>query len=147
VTLVANQAAAGSNLGPQARHSLDRLGDLAAVLAAHGLATKIVTPAGRLPRLHATNPAVPRLCEDVYAACGPDGSGWFWWPWAERIAPDDDVPAAAAAVAKVLRLDGRALDDIDGPLSRQSSISGSSMLFATPEVQGTPGSGHSTGPR
>jgi len=108
VTVVASQAPPGNDPEPRAQRSIDRLGELAAALAAHGLAARLVTPVGRLPSLHVTNPAVPRLCEDVYAACGPDGGGWFWWPWAERIAPDADVPAAATAVARVLRLDGRA---------------------------------------
>ena len=106
MTVVASQAPSGSYPEPRAQRGCDRLVELAAALTARGLSTRLVTPVGRLPSLHVTNPAAPRLCEDVYAACGPDGSGWFWWPWAERIAPDGDVPAAATAVAKVLRLAG-----------------------------------------
>ncbi len=29
---------------------------------------------------------------------------WFWWPWADRIAPAADVAAAADAIARVLAL-------------------------------------------
>jgi len=31
---------------------------------------------------------------------------WYWWPWADRIAPVDDVAEAAARVASVLRTGG-----------------------------------------
>lgn len=30
--------------------------------------------------------------------------GWFWWSWAERLAPTTEVSAAAGKVAGVLRL-------------------------------------------
>ena len=29
-------------------------------------------------------------------------AGWFWWPWADRIAPVTDVSTAADRVARVL---------------------------------------------
>ena len=32
--------------------------------------------------------------------------GWYWWPWADRIAPAADVADAAARVASVLRVAG-----------------------------------------
>lgn len=35
--------------------------------------------------------------EDIYVA-----DGWFWWSWAERIAPVAAVPTAAGKVATVL---------------------------------------------
>jgi hypothetical protein len=41
------------------------------------------------------------MAEDIMAQ-----AGWFWWPWADRIAPAADVPAAAARVATVLRVAG-----------------------------------------
>jgi len=39
------------------------------------------------------------LAETVMAA-----AEWFWWPWADRIAPAADVAAAADAIARVLAL-------------------------------------------
>ncbi|MGO9080661.1 MAG: hypothetical protein ACLQDY_16715 [Streptosporangiaceae bacterium] len=37
----------------------------------------------------------------VYAQPREDGTWWYWWPWAEPIAP---TPAAAATViVRVLR--------------------------------------------
>jgi hypothetical protein len=36
---------------------------------------------------------------EVYA----DEGGWFWWAWAERIAPADDPLAAAHRVTSALR--------------------------------------------
>jgi len=52
--------------------------------------------------LHVVNPAAPRLAEDVYVGRSQDGLWWFWWPWAERIAPGKEVGTAAAMIAKVL---------------------------------------------
>lgn len=52
---------------------------------------------GRHPHLHVTNRDASQLTEDVYC----DGR-YYWWSWAERIAPVADVTAAAQAVRKVL---------------------------------------------
>jgi hypothetical protein len=81
---------------------LDRLEGLAAELVGRGLVTRLMTPAGRMPSLHVVNPRVAGLSEDIYAGRGQDGLWWFWWPWAERIAPGDDLAAAATLIAKVL---------------------------------------------
>jgi hypothetical protein len=43
------------------------------------------------------NPRVPMRAETIVAQ-----GEWFWWPWADRIGPADDVPAAADRVARVL---------------------------------------------
>ncbi|MGH3067266.1 MAG: hypothetical protein ACRDMI_01615 [Streptosporangiaceae bacterium] len=37
------------------------------------------------------------MSEDV--ACE---AGWFWWPWADRIAPVTDVGTAADTIVRVL---------------------------------------------
>ena len=29
--------------------------------------------------------------------------GWYWWPWAERIAPADDIQKAAALIEASMR--------------------------------------------
>jgi hypothetical protein len=80
----------------------DRLEELAAALAAAGLRTRLMAPAGRLPRLHVVNPAAPALAEDVYAGPGADGVWWYWWSWAERVACADNVAGAAELISRVL---------------------------------------------
>ena len=80
----------------------DRLDQLGPALAARGMAASLVTPAGRVPSLRVVNPAAPALAEDVYAGCCEDGSWWFWWSWAERIAAATDLDQAAARIAHVL---------------------------------------------
>jgi recombinase len=55
-----------------------------------GFSTTLVTEAGRPARWTVID---RRTCTgvDIYA----DNRGWFWWPWAERIAGTDDPLAAA----------------------------------------------------
>ena len=79
-----------------------RLEGLAQALSGHGLRTRVMTPAGRVPSLHVVNPAAAGLAEDVYVGRTQDGRWWYWWPWAERIAPGDDTPRAATLIARVL---------------------------------------------
>lgn len=90
---------------------LDRLEGLAAELARHGLKTRLMTPAGRVPSLHVVNPVAARLAEDVYVGRSQDGMCWFWWPWAERIAPSDDMVGAATLIARVLSAAGQPVAD------------------------------------
>jgi len=63
-----------------------------------GFSTTLVTGAGRPDRLTVID---RRTCagEDIYA----DNRGWFWWPWAERIAGTGDPLAAACRVTAALR--------------------------------------------
>jgi hypothetical protein len=100
VTMVAGSAK--DNQGSMPSLFLDRLEGLAAALASHGLTSTLTSPAGRVPSLHVVNPLASRLAEDVYIGRSQDGACWFWWPWAERIAPGDDLRAAAALIARVL---------------------------------------------
>jgi hypothetical protein len=81
-----------------ANHS--RLEHLAGELSRRGLEVNLVAPHGRVPRLAVTHPAGP--AEDVYAGQCQDGTWWFWWPWAERIADAADPEAAAARIEQVL---------------------------------------------
>jgi hypothetical protein len=81
---------------------LNRLEGLAEVLARHGLRTSLMAPPGRVPSLHVVNPAASALAEDVYAGRGQDGTWWFWWSWAERIAIWDDLDGAADLIKQVL---------------------------------------------
>ena len=102
VTLVAGQAGTDADLTQQPQSFVERLEELAGELGRRGLQTSLMTPAGRVPSLHVVNPAMSRLAEDVYVGRSQDGLWWFWWPWAERIAPGNEVGEAATAIAKVL---------------------------------------------
>lgn len=81
---------------------LSRLDGLAEVLSRHGLRVSLKAPPGRVPSLHVVNPQASVLAEDVYIGRGPDGTWWFWWSWAERIASGDDLDGAAAMIKQVL---------------------------------------------
>jgi hypothetical protein len=84
------------------RECLDRLEGLADALRQHGLAPRLVAPLGRVPSLHVVNPAASALAEDIFAGPCQDGQWWFWWSWAERIAPAADLSGAAARIRHVL---------------------------------------------
>jgi hypothetical protein len=58
---------------------------------------RLITPDGHPPSLAISNPEAVALSETVMA-----DAGWFWWPWADRIAGVADVPAAADLIARVL---------------------------------------------
>ena len=77
---------------------------LAEELKNRGLEAWLMAPPGRVPSVYITNPAARALEENVYANRGKDGLWWFWWSWAERVSPADDLEAAATAVSHVLRL-------------------------------------------
>ncbi len=51
-------------------------------------------------------PATFQLTEFIYASPADDGQPWFWPGWAQRIVPVTDLPGAAAAVDRVLRIIG-----------------------------------------
>jgi hypothetical protein len=84
---------------PEAVTYLDAL---AAELTARGMRA-VVTTAAPTPAVLVTNPRAAVLNERVIAA--PDGNGtwWFWWPWAERIAPAAVTADAAGVIISVLR--------------------------------------------
>ena len=111
MTLVVGQAGSESGttrprpaLRParQSQEYFDRLEGLAAELGKRGLQARLVTPNGRVASLHVINPVMPRLAEEVYVGRSQDGLWWFWWPWAERIARDDELGEAAAIIGRVL---------------------------------------------
>lgn len=74
--------------------ALDQLAD---ELSARGYQARLAAPSERRPSLAVRNTAVPRMAERVMAE-----DGWFWWPWADRIAPVTDIAAAAERVSRVL---------------------------------------------
>ncbi len=71
---------------------------LAAELDGQAYEVTLVTVQGRRPCLSITNRQAVQLTEFIYAASADDGEWWFWFGWAQRIAPVADVAAAAAAV-------------------------------------------------
>ncbi len=82
------------------------LENLAAELDGQTYAVTLVTAAGRRPCLSITNRQAVQLTEFIYAAPADDREQWFWWSWAQRIAPVTDPSGAAAAVDRVLRIIG-----------------------------------------
>ena len=81
---------------------LDHLERLGEELTRRGMRVWLALPPGRVPSLHVVNPEARALEEHVYAGCGSDGTWWFWWSWAERIARTEDLGMAAAAIARAL---------------------------------------------
>jgi len=76
---------------------------LAAGLDGQAYAVSLVTGQGRRPHLHVTNRQATVLSENIYC----DGQ-WYWWGWAERIAPVSELSAAVESVGRVLRALGGA---------------------------------------
>jgi hypothetical protein len=77
---------------------------LAAEVSAHGWAAYLTTPLGRPVRLFVQNPADRVLCSYIMAA--PDattGEWWYWFGWAERIAPAATPAVAAQAIVRALQ--------------------------------------------
>jgi len=80
--------------------NLHRLEHLAGVLRRRGLAASLISVPGRIPRLEVAHPA--GQAEDIYAWHGQDGTWWYWWSWAERIACTADLDGASAKIEQVL---------------------------------------------
>lgn len=74
---------------------LDQLSDL---LRAKGFKTDLITPPNKRPYLHVCNPHAGALAENIVVA-----AGWYWYSWAERIAPMNEVASAAERINTVLR--------------------------------------------
>ena len=70
---------------------------LAAALPSETYATMLTCGSARQPKLCVVNRGLPFLVGDIYAH-----GGWYWWPWAERIARTADPATAAANVAGTL---------------------------------------------
>jgi len=81
--------------GPQLPAELEKL---AAELNGGDYEARVMAVPGRRPYLHVRNRRAGVLNENVYS-----GDGWFWFGWAERIAPISDVAAAAQKIMHVLR--------------------------------------------
>jgi hypothetical protein len=77
---------------------------LAAQLHARGWTAYLSTPAGRLARLFVQDPDDQAECGDVMAALDDlSGEWWYWFGWAERIAPVSTSALAADAVIQGLQ--------------------------------------------
>jgi hypothetical protein len=81
---------------------LESLGD---ELRDRGFAVRLMIPQGGPPSLHVVNPLASALAENILAE-STGGTWWFWWSWAERIAPADDLGDAADRVTRVLAATG-----------------------------------------
>jgi hypothetical protein len=74
--------------------TLEKLG---AELTARGFEARLAVLQGHVPSLAVTNPQALALSETVVAS-----EDWYWWSWAEKIAPVADVSEAAGVIARVL---------------------------------------------
>lgn len=81
---------------------LEGLGD---ELRDRGFAVRLMIPQGGPPSLHVVNPLASALAENILAE-STGGAWWFWWSWAERIAPADDLGDVADRVTRVLAATG-----------------------------------------
>jgi hypothetical protein len=68
-------------------------------LTARGSVARLTIPGGLPSWLAVIGPAATMLAETVMAY-----AEWFWWPWADRIAPPADVATAADVIVRVLAL-------------------------------------------
>ncbi|MGI5162956.1 hypothetical protein ACQEU3_01185 [Spirillospora sp. CA-253888] len=88
---------------------LTALEELGAELARRGRRTMILT-GGPRPRLEVLErpgaapcaPAADSAACAVVCAAGAGGRAWFWWAWADRIAPADQAARAAELVDRAL---------------------------------------------
>jgi hypothetical protein len=73
---------------------------LAAELGGYGYETRLLIPAGHAnekPSLEVINPHARVLTDRVYVERDA-----YWWSWAERLGPVEDLTAASEAVRRVL---------------------------------------------
>jgi hypothetical protein len=77
---------------------------LAAELISRGWVARVTTPPGRPVRLLVEDPGDAAMFSYIAAARDDTrGDWWFWFGWAERIAPAATPGAAAEAIARELR--------------------------------------------
>jgi len=77
---------------------------LAGQVAACGWTAHVRTPPGRLPYLFVQDPENLKTDGDIVAAYdAATGECWFWFAWAERIAPAENPAKAAHVIVRALR--------------------------------------------
>ena len=94
----------GTARAGEAADPIARLDVLAAHLRARGWATYLTTPAGRLASLAVQDPHHRAECGEIIAM--PDsatGDWWYWFSWAQRIAPVHPPAAATEAIIAACR--------------------------------------------
>ncbi len=74
---------------------------LAEALSARGLLASVTRIGDGPSFVEAINPDAPDLAESIFAA-QTSGEWWFWWSWAERIAPATEIEFTAGRIAHVL---------------------------------------------
>ncbi|MEU8272246.1 hypothetical protein AB0B89_34480 [Sphaerisporangium sp. NPDC049002] len=74
---------------------------LGEALQGRGLYVRVGATDGGLPQLIVVSTGVPTLSEVIFAA-QRQGTWWFWWSWAERIAPVDDLSTTEARIRQAL---------------------------------------------
>jgi hypothetical protein len=87
---------------PDSRTAGAHLEALAGQLGRAGLCARITHPIGRPATLHVLNPDQPDLEERVVIDRCENGTWWFWWAWAERIAPAGQMADAAESIRRVV---------------------------------------------
>jgi hypothetical protein len=108
-------APASNGHGGQVDGGIAFLDALAAQLRCRGWTAYLSTPPGRLPGLFVQDPRQAAQCGDVIAVpSGPAGDVWYWFSWAERIAP---VRAPGAAADAIIRTFRRPADDTPAAVS------------------------------
>jgi len=94
----------GDGHADQAADGIACLDVLAAHMHARGWAAYINTPAGRLASLFVQDPYDRAECGDIIAAPdGTTGNWWYWFSWAERLAPVHAPGAAADAIVRAFQ--------------------------------------------
>jgi hypothetical protein len=112
----------------QARDAIACLDMLAAQMHARGWTAYINTPAGRLAYLCVQDPHSRADCGGIMATPdGTTGDWWYWFSWAERIAP---VHAPAAAANAIIRAFQQPADGPQAPQAPAADGHGSSSRSA-----------------
>jgi hypothetical protein len=80
------------------RRHLERLAE---ALSERGLLASVTRIGDGPSFVDAINRDAPDLAESIFVAQA-DGQWWFWWSWAERIAPTQEIEHTADRIAHVL---------------------------------------------
>ena len=74
---------------------------LAEALSQRGLHARVTRIGDGPSFIEEVNPDAPDLAESIFAA-RTGQEWWFWWSWAERIAPAEEIEFTAGRIAHVL---------------------------------------------
>ncbi|MFI0450401.1 hypothetical protein [Actinomadura sp. 6N118] len=81
---------------------LAALEELGQALVRNGHLTMLVT-GGTRPQLEVLHRTEPGRSGTIVCERDTDGEAWFWWTWADRIAPARELDRAAALVDRSLQ--------------------------------------------